>query len=114
MRWLLIPFLLGYILLDNLDIQDIQLQCLRKHIAFVSQDAVSTCSPYIIRILCIMLIADFFLVQKKREYLFSISGLVLDHKLYLGTLKLFILVCCSLVLLVFEMISCLPSIYMSK
>ncbi|WVZ85550.1 hypothetical protein U9M48_032465 [Paspalum notatum var. saurae] len=28
----------GYILLDNHDIQDIQLQCLRKHIAFVSQD----------------------------------------------------------------------------
>ncbi|KAK3144833.1 hypothetical protein QOZ80_4AG0318470 [Eleusine coracana subsp. coracana] len=29
----------GYILLDNHDIQDIQLQCLRTHIAFVSQDA---------------------------------------------------------------------------
>lgn len=29
----------GYILLDNHDIQDIQLECLRKHIAFVSQDA---------------------------------------------------------------------------
>jgi len=28
----------GYILLDNHDIQDIQLQCLRTHIAFVSQD----------------------------------------------------------------------------
>ncbi|TVU01753.1 hypothetical protein EJB05_52747, partial [Eragrostis curvula] len=35
----------GYILLDNHDIQDIQLRCLRTHIAFVSQDAVSTCSP---------------------------------------------------------------------
>uniref|UniRef100_A0A0E0P8X3 ABC transporter domain-containing protein n=1 Tax=Oryza rufipogon TaxID=4529 RepID=A0A0E0P8X3_ORYRU len=29
----------GYILLDNCDIRDIQLQCLRTHIAFVSQDA---------------------------------------------------------------------------
>ncbi|PNT61033.1 hypothetical protein BRADI_5g09380v3 [Brachypodium distachyon] len=29
----------GYIVLDNHDIQDIQLQCLRTHIAFVSQDA---------------------------------------------------------------------------
>uniref|UniRef100_A0A0D9W4P1 ABC transporter domain-containing protein n=1 Tax=Leersia perrieri TaxID=77586 RepID=A0A0D9W4P1_9ORYZ len=29
----------GYILLDNCDIQDIQLRCLRTHIAFVSQDA---------------------------------------------------------------------------
>lgn len=28
----------GYILLDNHDIQDIQSQCLRTHIAFVSQD----------------------------------------------------------------------------
>ncbi|OEL38165.1 ABC transporter B family member 29, chloroplastic [Dichanthelium oligosanthes] len=35
-------FLLGYMLLDNQDVQDIQLQCLRTHIAFVSQDAVST------------------------------------------------------------------------
>lgn len=34
--------ILGYILLDNCDIRDIQLQCLRTHIAFVSQDAVST------------------------------------------------------------------------
>ncbi|PUZ47062.1 hypothetical protein GQ55_7G132300 [Panicum hallii var. hallii] len=29
----------GYMLLDNHDVQDIQLQCLRTHIAFVSQDA---------------------------------------------------------------------------
>uniref|UniRef100_A0A0E0KQB7 ABC transporter domain-containing protein n=1 Tax=Oryza punctata TaxID=4537 RepID=A0A0E0KQB7_ORYPU len=29
----------GYILLDNCDIRDIQLRCLRTHIAFVSQDA---------------------------------------------------------------------------
>jgi len=29
----------GYMLLDNHDLQDIQLQCLRTHIAFVSQDA---------------------------------------------------------------------------
>ncbi|XP_062183950.1 ABC transporter B family member 29, chloroplastic isoform X3 [Phragmites australis] len=29
----------GYILVDDHDIQDIQLQCLRTHIAFVSQDA---------------------------------------------------------------------------
>ncbi|CAL5027622.1 unnamed protein product [Urochloa decumbens] len=29
----------GYIFLDNHDVQDMQLQCLRTHIAFVSQDA---------------------------------------------------------------------------
>uniref|UniRef100_A0A453BXY5 ABC transporter domain-containing protein n=1 Tax=Aegilops tauschii subsp. strangulata TaxID=200361 RepID=A0A453BXY5_AEGTS len=32
------PTVDGYIALDNHDIQDIQLQCLRTHIAFVSQD----------------------------------------------------------------------------
>ncbi|KAM0861271.1 hypothetical protein ACQ4PT_046008 [Festuca glaucescens] len=31
-------YVAGYIVLDNHDIQDIQLQCLRTHIAFVSQD----------------------------------------------------------------------------
>ncbi|RLM65037.1 hypothetical protein C2845_PM16G06990 [Panicum miliaceum] len=33
------PVVDGYMLLDNHDVQDIQLQCLRTHIAFVSQDA---------------------------------------------------------------------------
>ncbi|RLM75427.1 hypothetical protein C2845_PM15G07630 [Panicum miliaceum] len=33
------PVIDGYMLLDNHDVQDIQLQCLRTHIAFVSQDA---------------------------------------------------------------------------
>uniref|UniRef100_A0A0D9ZKI1 ABC transporter domain-containing protein n=1 Tax=Oryza glumipatula TaxID=40148 RepID=A0A0D9ZKI1_9ORYZ len=39
--YMLLPFTTNsrYILLDNCDIRDIQLQCLRTHIAFVSQDA---------------------------------------------------------------------------